>query len=408
MGERELPEGWKLVSLGDENFFKRYGGSTPSKSQSEYWNNGVIPWLSNTELKGNAVNFVSSTCEKITQKGLDNCSASLLPKNCVLLTCTASIGKVGINEIELATNQQFNSFQCSEEVLPKYLAFFLLTQKNNLTKLGGSTSFCHINTKNLGTLKIPLPPLPVQRQIVAVLEQVEAVKRQRKEADALTVALLQSVFREMFGDPVRNEKGWPLKNIKEFSAPNKNAIKAGPFGSSLKKECYTKTGFKIYGQEQVIKDDLQFGDYYISHEKYQELINYSVQAGDILISLVGSYGKISIVPESFEQGIINPRLMKISLNQEYVLPIFFKQLFLTEGILNQIEGLSHGGTMDIINVGIVKQLKFLVPPLSLQQQFARIVESVERIRDQQVASGRQIEGLCEGLMQRAFAGELVA
>jgi type I restriction enzyme S subunit len=206
---------------------------------------------------------------------------------------------------------------------------------------------------------------------------------------------------------VRNEKGWPLKNIKDFSSPNKNAIKAGPFGSSLKKECYTKTGFKIYGQEQVINDDLQFGDYYISEEKYQELINYSVRAGDILISLVGSYGKISIVPESFEKGIINPRLMKISLNQELVLPIYFKHLFLTKAILNQIEELSHGGTMDIINVGIVKQLKFPVPSLDLQQQFVHIVEQVETLREKQSASREEIKGLFEELMQRAFSGELV-
>jgi type I restriction enzyme S subunit len=114
------------------------------------------------------------------------------------------------------------------------------------------------------------------------------------------------------------------------------------------------------------------------------------------------------VPESFEQGIINPRLMKISLNQELVLPIFFKYLFLTKAILNQIEELSHGGTMDIINVGIVKQLKFPVPPLALQQQFARVVESVERIRERQEESKREIYSLFDGLIQRAFGGELIA
>ena len=99
--------------------------------------------------------------------------------------------------------------------------------------------------------------------------------------------------------------------------------------------------------------------------------------------------------------------MKISLNQELALPIFFKHLFLTEGILNQVEEFSHGGTMDIINVGIVKQLKFPIPPLTLQKQFARVVESVERIREQQLASGKEIEGLREGMMAKAFAGELV-
>ena len=284
---------------------------------------------------------------------------------------------------------------------------FYLLKRLRLNTLDRSTAIPGLNRNDVYSKIIPLPPLPVQRQIVAVLEHAETLKRERQEVDALTGALLQSVFYEMFGDPVRNKMGWPLKNIKEISASDKNSIKAGPFGSSLKKDCYTKTGFKVYGQEQVIKDDLTFGDYYISQEKYQELINYRVQAGDILISLVGSYGKISIIPESFEQGIINPRLMKISLNQKLVLPIFFKHLFHTKAVLNQIEELSHGGTMDIINVGLVKQLKFPIPPLAPQKQFARIVEEVERIRNRQMESRKKIEALNGGLMAEAFNGELV-
>lgn len=331
-----------------------------------------------------------------------------MPKETILFSSRAPIGYVAIAANPITTNQGFKNLVLNEGIDPKYVFYYLKTHKQEMQKYGSGTTFLEVSAARFSKIPIIIPPLPVQRRIVEILERADALRHLRAQADAEIQKLLQSVFYEMFGDPVRNEKGWEIKNIKEISAPGKNAIKAGPFGSSLKKEFYTKTGYKIYGQEQVIKDDLKSGDYYISKDKYQELINYSVNAGDILISLVGSYGKISIIPQSFEQGIINPRLMKISLNQALVLPIFFKHLFLTQGIMNQIDELSHGGTMDIINVGIIKQVKIPLPPLALQQQYAHIVQRVEKIHEIQKESGQEIEQIFGGLITRAFTGELTS
>jgi restriction endonuclease S subunit len=183
-------EKWKYIQLGDKDYFERFGGGTPNKGGKDYWDEGTIPWLSNTELKDNELNIICTTKNQITEKGLRNSSAAIIPRNCVLLTCTASIGKVGINEIELATNQQFNSFKCSDEVFPKYLAYFLLTQKTNLIKLGGSTSFCHVNTTNLGKLNVPLPSHETQRRIVAILDKAEETRRLRAQAYELARRLI--------------------------------------------------------------------------------------------------------------------------------------------------------------------------------------------------------------------------
>ena len=121
---------------------------------------------------------------------------------------------------------------------------------------------------------------------------------------------------------------WEMKKVSYLS---KEMI-SGPFGSSLKKEFYTKSGYKIYGQEQVIKDDFSYGDYYISEEKFNELKRCEIKSGDILISCVGTFGKISMVPNEFEKGIINPRLLKVSPNDsilsEYFLVSFFSFSYL--------------------------------------------------------------------------------
>jgi type I restriction enzyme S subunit len=91
-------------------------------------------------------------------------------------------------------------------------------------------------------------------------------------------------------------------------------IKAGPFGSSLTKDMYVGEGYRIYGQEQVIPNDFTIGDYYISQDTYSRLQQYEVQQGDILISCVGTFGRIATVPDGIEPGIINPRLMRLRVN----------------------------------------------------------------------------------------------
>ena len=104
-------------------------------------------------------------------------------------------------------------------------------------------------------------------------------------------------------------------------------IKAGPFGSSLTKDQYVPEGYKIYGQEQVIARDHLFGDYFITLKKYRELETCAVRPGDVLLSLVGTVGRLLEVPEGAPPGIINPRLIRFTFDRERVLPRFFTYVF---------------------------------------------------------------------------------
>lgn len=210
----------------------------------------------------------------------------------------------------------------------------------------------------------------------------------------------------MFGDPLTNPKKWPVFAFPEICSSKKNAIKAGPFGSALKKEFYVEKGYKIYGQEQVIKNDFEFGNYYISEEKYKELENYSISSGDLLISLVGTYGKVSIVPEQFEPGIINPRLMKITLNQHLVRPEYIKLLFESNSFKSLLGEISHGGTMGILNVGLIKQLILPVPPIEVQNNFVKFQLKTNELYISQINSLQHLESNFQALLQKAFKGEL--
>lgn len=166
-----------------------------------------------------------------------------------------------------------------------------------------------------------------------------------------------------------------VTGVEELSDGVANAIKAGPFGSALKKSFYAPDGYKVYGQEQVIRGDPYFGDYFIDEVLYSDLESCAVRPGDVLISLVGTTGKILILPEDSRAGIINPRLLKLTLNPMGVKPRFIKLALESPSTRAFFKLAAHGGTMEILNLSILKQLPIALPPFSEQQ---RIVAEVER------------------------------
>lgn len=256
-------------------------------------------------------------------------------------------------------------------------------------------------------IQILLPTLITQQKIAEILDTADQLRQYNKQLITKYDALIQSLFLEMFGDPVRNEKGWETVQVESVASKEKHSIKAGPFGSSLKKEFYVQNGYKIYGQEQVIKDNMSFGNYYIDEKKYKELESCKVKNGDVLISLVGTYGKVSIIPEVFEKGIINPRLMKISPNKNIIRPDFLKFLLQSSHVEKQLKNHSRGGTMDIINVGIIRKIFIPLPPVKIQNLFAERVQMIEAQKQQVHEALAKSENLFQSLLQRAFKGELV-
>ena len=295
------------------------------------------------------------------------------------------------------------------EVDSRYLFWFLYSNHlnhNTLKYQNKTTGIINLQLERyISELQIPLPPLPIQKCIAEILDAADTLRRKDQQLLKKYDELAQAIFIDMFGDPVKNEKGWDETTIKQAAANDKHSIKAGPFGSSLKKEVYVSSGYKIYGQEQVIADSFDIGDYYINEEKYRELENCKINSGDVLISLVGTYGKISVVPNSFEPGIINPRLMKITLNKNVFNPYFFKFLLQTEQMINRIAQFSRGGTMDIVNVGILSEIIAIRPPIILQNSFIEELDLI-LLQKSDVVKNNNCH-LFESLIQKAFTGELV-
>ena len=351
-------------------------GSTPKTSIEEYWD-GDIKWITPAEINDDTY-IVTDSVRKITDLGAKKTGLSPFPEGTVILSSRAPIGKVAIAGCAMCCNQGFKNLICSEKILNKYLYWFLKGNTSFLNSLGRGATFKEISKSIVSQIEINVPDIEYQKEAADILEKVSEVIYLRKQELSALDNLIKARFVEMFGDPIQNPKGWDMQLIEEVVANEKNALKAGPFGSALKKEYYVASGYKIYGQEQVISGDCTFGDYYIDEERYKSLENCAVQAGDVLISLVGTYGKLLIMPEVFEPGIINPRLMKITFDKEKINPYYFKFFFQSESLKRALSENTHGGTMDILNLGIVRKIAMPLPPLKLQNEFANFVNQVDK------------------------------
>ena len=292
---------------------------------------------------------------------------------------------------------------------PNYLRHVLMTdhfhQQFMQTVSGVGGSLLRARPAEVEKIKIPLPSLPEQKRIAAILDKADAIRRKRQQAIKLADDFLRATFLDMFGDPITNPKWWPITAL-ESVCVSKQGIKAGPFGSALKKEVYTSSGYRVYGQEQVIGGDFSIGDYYIDEEKYDEMFVYAVQPGDLLISLVGSIGNTIVAPEHIEPGIINPRLLRIRTKKEKLNPVFLQYLLKQPNTQAELAKYSHGGTMPVLNGSMLKEFNIIVPPVKKQNDFSEFARRHRKTADKLIGSFNSLKDLFNSLTQRAFRGEL--
>ncbi|TYA09250.1 restriction endonuclease subunit S [Vibrio cholerae] len=432
----QLPKGWKQVHLGEVVELK-YGKSLPAKSRDGegfpvFGSNGVVG-LHSTPLV--------------------DCAGLIVGRK-------GSFGEVHLSEQPFSpidTTYYVDEFKTGSL---KY--WFYQLKCLPLTKLNRSTAIPGLNRDDAYAQQINLPPLAEQNRIVEkldeVLAQVDTIKARLDGIPAILKRFRQSVLaaavsgklteewrknnsgqqikpllyeietqreklkaakllKRSFGkhetvDPQSNElpDGWEWVCFDQISDNENNALKAGPFGSALKKSDCTDHGYRVYGQEQVIAGDETLVSYYINEEKYQQLEACSVKSGDILISLVGTIGKVLILSDKVESGIINPRLVKLSLNSE-IQRKYIKAYLDSPLAWHFFNGFSHGGTMDILNLGILRKLPIPLPPVEEQKEIVRLVDQyfafADTIEAQVKKAQARVDKLTQSILAKAFRGELV-
>lgn len=266
------------------------------------------------------------------------------------------------------------------------------------SKLRGTTLRRRMIPKeDLLALSIPVPPREEQEKIVAELDCLSGVIERKREQLRELDALAQSIFYQMFGDPITNEKGWEVSTIENVCS----SIVRGPFGSALKKEYFVEqsnTTYKVYEQKHAIQKDSSIGTYYISADMFETLSRFEIKEGDIIMSCSGTIGEFYEIPIGAEKGIMNQALLKYTLNKN-IHKIYF--LYVMEWVKENFEKKGSG----LQNIGSVKTIKstdISLPPLTLQQEFADKIEAIEKQKQLIKKSIEETETLFNARMNYYF------
>jgi type I restriction enzyme S subunit len=321
------------------------------------------------------------------------------------------VGRVVYFDVESEEPYLCNNFTAilrPKKVVDSKYFFYSLFAKHGLSTTlkyqNKTTGIINLQLERYLEEEIPIPSLPEQQKIAAILSQVDAAREKRKQANALTEQFLQSTFLTLFGDPVKNEKGWEVRTINDFIKKEKHALKRGPFGGALKKEIFVSSGYLVYEQFHALNNDFTFARYFIDEDKFQELKSFEVKEGDIIVSCSGVYlGKLAIIPKGAAKGIINQALLKISLDERKINSHFFVYLFSHPSFKSKFYGnISGTGIPNFPSMDQFKKFQFIYPPLSLQQKFTDIVNQTEQLRSKQRQSEQELEQLFQSLLQRYF------
>jgi type I restriction enzyme S subunit len=380
------------VALGD--CCEIISGSTPSRLISEYWN-GDINWFTPKDLSGIKSKYVTASPEKITQSGIDSCSAKLLPPHSLLLSSRAPIGHIAISTIEACTNQGFKSLVPNGNVNVEYLFYAIKKIIPQLQDLGNGATFKEISKATLSRVTIPLPPLAEQQKIASILDAVDSLRQKDQQLIEKYTALSQSLFLEMFGDPVTNPMGWKMGTSIQYCkciVPGRDKPKnfSGEIPwvttNDLNRLTYTDKSKKNIG---------------LTDEEIVEVRAKIIPVNSVILTCVGDLGVISI---NSSPVVINQQLHSFQCDNINISPIFM--MYVLSYQTPYMYKMASSTTVPYMNKTVCNNIPMIYPPITLQTQFAERIQAIEAQKQLALASLKKSEDLFNSLLQRAFKGEL--
>lgn len=365
---------WKKYKLGE--ITQIIGGGTPSTTKEEYWN-GEIGWLTPRDLTGYSFKYISKGERNITEVGLKDSSARLMPEGTVLMTSRAPIGYLAMAGDELCTNQGFKSFIVDEDKINnEYLYYLLRSNIDRIKSLGTGSTFAEVSASILKSFEIEIPSLPTQRKIAQILTSLDDKIELNLQMNQTLETMAQAIFKEWFvnfnfpgfdGELVDGlPKGWRMGSIADIA----NVVDC--LHSKKPESVKEKTG-NIFLQLNNILDNglLDLSEiFWISDLDYKKWVSrIEISKGDCIITNVGRVGAVARIPAGVKAAL-GRNMTGIRLKEDYPFPGFLITLLKSELIRSEIEQKKDIGTiLEALNVKNIPRLKFPLPPLDILCEF---------------------------------------
>ncbi|MBT5269872.1 MAG: restriction endonuclease subunit S [Candidatus Marinimicrobia bacterium] len=295
-------------------------------------------------------------------------------------------------------------------ISPKLLWYYLNSpySKKYVKSIVGATTYPNLKWNLYGKHPIPSIPLDKQKWIVDILDTADELRQKDRALIAKYDELTQSLFLEMFGDANKARSKWVESSIKSLADSTKGAMRTGPFGSDLLHSEFVDEGISVLGIDNVVDNQFKWkGRRYITALKYEKLRRYTVFPRDVLISIMGTVGRVAIVPNDIGVAINTKHLAALTLNERIVNSAFIASSLQKDPyILDQLSRAGRGAIMTGLNLTIIKNLRLKLPPLELQNQYAEYAREIESQITTAQNSLSKSEFLFASLLQKAFKGEL--
>lgn len=245
---------YEVKPLGNLLLQEPIGGSTPSKENNSYWNNKDISWITLEDFNNDL--YITNSKKYISNQALEDKKVRIVPKNSVLMSCTATLGKVKINSIECATNQQINALVCDEEqIIPEFLAYYLSSNNSHLHYLTNNLGVKHINIPMLKRLQIVVPPLDIQRKILKAIKlEKDKITDISEKANIYRLKIVKTINQNLTGVYESLENLCVENGIKIGGTPASYEYKYYHNGENLWVKISDMTGDVIYDTAKKIND----------------------------------------------------------------------------------------------------------------------------------------------------------
>jgi type I restriction enzyme S subunit len=388
-----LPSGWRLVRLSDvaEQCLGKMLDAKKNKGRLlPYLRNPNVRWLHVDTSDLQEMPFEDHELERYGLREGD-----------VLVCEGGEAGRAAIWDGHLPDvkfQKAIHRIRTGPELFNRYLVHRLMADYHSgrLADYYTGATIKHLTGQDLARLEFPLPPLAEQRRIAEVLDRAEALRAKRRAALAHLDTLTQALFFELFGDPVVNTKGWPLKKLGAIGNLDRGVSKHRPRNA---KELLGGP-YPLVQTGEVANCDGYIREYHSTYSDIGLRQSKMWPAGTLCITIAANIAKTGILTfdACFPDSVVGFRTEDPATVEFVRTWISFLQ--------KTLEETAPEVAQKNINLAILRDLDVPLPPLALQREFARRVVVVAKLKAAHRASLAQMDALCASLQHRAFRGEL--
>lgn len=394
-----MKNNWKKCKIGDIGTV--VGGSTPSTKDEANYNEGNISWITPKDLSNFNERYIFNGSRNITDKGLKNCSAQLMPKNSVLFTSRAPIGYVAIAGKELCTNQGFKSVIPNKDTDYMFLYYLLKFNKEYIESMGSGTTFKEVSGTTMKNIEVSVPPLTTQRQIAKILssldDKIELNNRINKNLEEQAMAIYKSWFVDFEPFGGKMPKDWRKGIVDDIASD----IICGKTPSTKNSEYYgTDIPF-------ITIPDMHNNVYVINTERSLSFMGANTQPqktlpqNSVCISCIGTAGLVSLVAfDSQTNQQINAIIPKDGYSPFYI----FLVMKTLSKIINKLG--SSGSTITNLNKEQFRKIEVVVPSLPVMKNFHSLVSAIFKMIYSNQVENLKLTSMRDALLPKLMNGEV--